>query len=410
MKPLYKYIIGVAVVLLLVGVFLFWQSWSSPTPAPQDQQTGTVSSSLLVDNGNNNTTNTDQTTPLALGSPSSTSASNLTKLSDFPAFDYWVLHDTKEVYYITKEGRVYAAKDGNDVEISDQTISAINSTTPSDDGKKLLVSFGDPNNPQWGIFDVVDKMWRPLPAGILQATWGGSADRLVVVSGNATTKELLFMDLTKTPPAENIITRGFSLLDVGLRFESPDTLFITERPTYSYSGRIWKLNTKTLSFDLISSPQRGLWVGWNRENTALFKLLPETNTSLFSDQNGNNEQTLPFLAFPTKCTVRAQELVLCFVPQNISQDSSLSSLTLPDDYLQRAVYTKDDIQSFNIKTKEIGLPFDTALSDLVVADASMPQIEGNALYFLNRLNGTIYSLKLSPLPQNETATSTPPSN
>ncbi|KKT90564.1 MAG: hypothetical protein UW92_C0034G0006 [Candidatus Jorgensenbacteria bacterium GW2011_GWA2_45_13] len=400
MKPIYKYIIGLVVVVLIIVGYVFWVN-SSNVPQPSKPATNNNSSTLPVAGVGS------QVDIIPTNNPTSTIKDiSFIKLSDGAAFDFWVLKDTGEIYYITTNGKVYAAKRGDDVEISNQTVSALNNIDPSLDGKKVLTSFGDPNNPQWGVFDVIDKTWRPLPSDILQASWGTDGDQLIATTRDGGGVKLSFVDLKKTPFEFTTILRGFNLSDTLIKFEAPQTIFVTEKPSYSYSGRFWKLNTKTLDFNLLISPQRGLWIRWNRENNAVFKFFPENNTSFVSDQNNNNEQKLPFIALPSKCSLQGN-VVFCFVPENIPLDKSFSSTILPDDYLKSKIYTIDDVRSYDINTKEIGVPFNNSPQAPFFVDGKNPEINNNVLYFINKFDGMVYSADLPAIHQNEVSTSTP---
>lgn len=412
MKPVYKYILGAAgVLILLVGIYVLWQKLTSPTPPAETVGGGAPSSSLPVSptipEGDQPGSPPPQSAD-AKGGTGSPRSLNLEKVSDVKALAYWVLKDTGEVYYITDDGTVWSAKNGPDIKISDGTITAINSVVAAPDGKKVLVSFGDPNAAQWGIFDVVDKIWRPLPGDIQNAAWGANDSQLVAAIRSGSTVSLSFVDLQKNPPAYQTIVLSFKLKDVSLHFESPQNLFIVERPSSFYPSRVWLLDTKTLNLTLVLEPASGLWVSWGRNNIHSFEFSSYKNSLFVFDKNLGNQELLPFVTFPQKCGT-AFDTVYCFVPENIPWDNP-SSLSLPDDYLEKKTYTVDDLYTYNTTKKELGFIFSSPLSDVQSVDATNPEIVGDTIYFLNRYDGFVYSINVPHKEPPTNATSTTPTN
>ena len=55
--------------------------------------------------------------------------------------------------------------------MNSSTINNIISANFSYDGKKILVNYGDPSNPQSGIFDVATNAWTSLPQGMMSPQW-----------------------------------------------------------------------------------------------------------------------------------------------------------------------------------------------------------------------------------------------
>jgi hypothetical protein len=71
----------------------------------------------------------DPTSPAGNGGTTTKIAENdspIKKISDEAVFDFWVNPDTGEIFYFTPDGRVLNAKQGPDVEISNQKVSALN--------------------------------------------------------------------------------------------------------------------------------------------------------------------------------------------------------------------------------------------------------------------------------------------
>jgi len=396
MKPIYKYLIIAALLaLFFLGIYLLWKNLTATPSVQEPQANENVSSTLPVLSNTPQPSGESSSSPSFGTMPGNASVGvNLAKISDVPAFAYWVLKDTGEVYYITPTGAVWSAKNGPDIDISDQTIGALDGVAVAPGGKKILASFGDPNAPQWGVFDVIDKAWRPLPQDVMNAAWGADDTQLVATVKNGPSASLAFVDLQKTPPAYKTIVSDFNLQDVWFKFEAPQNLYVIERPTYAYPTRVWLLNTKTLEFDLVLQAEKGLWLGWDRSGSSAFLFSPNSNYLFFMDNNLGNRESMPLVTFPGKCD-SAADTTYCFVPNNLSWEQPLS-FTLPDDYLEKKLYTVDDLYTFTSSTKEIGLVFGAPLSGLQKVDAIDPEIAENSLYFLNRYDGFVYSVNLPP--------------
>lgn len=367
MKPLYKILIIIGIILLIaLGIYLGWRNLIGPSG--EEVQVPQTSEEVEV-------------------VVTTESGIELKKISEEKVFDLWVVPDTREVYYLTLDGRVFSAKEGPDLDISTQTIDALNFVEAGPKNQKVLAAFGDPRAPQWGIFDVIDRVWRPLPSEITGATWGGTNESLIATVKNANESNLVEIDLTRTPPAYKVFIRDFRLKSVAFTYLPENRLIITERPSASYAGRVWQLDLETLGFNLLVAPERGLVLRWAREKNIGFKF----DTSFgFLVVDNNLRGLLPtfFNTLPQKCGASA-EVVYCFAPQNIPQN-----VTLPDDYLQKKFFSIDDLFALNIETGSTQKILSSNSGEFPAIDAKNPQILGDKIYFINRYDNYLYELSL----------------
>ena len=149
MKTQYKIIVFASIVIIVVIVLVFW--WRSisggddekvvdaePTVGPgfefQDVPRADGSVVNLFDD--------DSSKGSAPVSGFSLSAQgSLERISDNPAFFFWVNQDTGEVFYLTSDGEVFLAEEGGDVEISSQTLSGLQKAMVSPKGEMVLALF-----------------------------------------------------------------------------------------------------------------------------------------------------------------------------------------------------------------------------------------------------------------------------
>lgn len=384
MRPLYKILIGIAafVVIIAAGYFIWWLFLEDPGDGasqggalPEGTGGGATPTSTPR-------TGMDTRVPLAI--------------SDHAAFDYWLVPETGEVFYLTPQGFVYAVKEGPDLEVSRQTIAALNHAEPSSDGRRLLVSFGNPSSPQWAIFDTVDSVWRPLPREVMNAGWGRSPSELVASVASGSDINLSFIDVSKTPFSYATLVRNFQMEDVELSLASAGSILVTERPSSFFSTRVWLLNVSDRSLNLIFAPTNGLWVTRSSlSQTTFFKFTPDAGTSILYDLSGRgSEVRLPFFTFPDKCAM-IDRTFHCFVPKEITPRSSSA---LPDSYFQSKLRLEDTFVTGAVTTStEIGVenvssPWGSAGDKTY--DAFRVRAEKNTVYFLDRYTGLLYQLEV----------------
>jgi len=367
MRPIIK-IILIIIILITAGfvIYFIWQKIFQPLKPPIESPTPT-------------------STPIV--TPPGADL-KLKKLSDVPVFDY-ALSEAGEIFYFSETGKVLNAKEGSDIEISSQTIDALNSIETAPGNQKVLASFGNPNEPAWGIFDLIDKVWRPLPQEILKATWGAKDTELIALAKNGNKISLNFIDLLKNPPAQKTIIENLKLKDINLLFKAPQTLYLIEKPSAQYLGRLWQLDLKNLTFNLLIRPEPGLMFKWSTDRSLAFKFNSPDNF-LILDQNLNPLIPPTFMTLPEKCTFETKNKnIYCFVPDEIPID-----VILPDDYLMKHFHSTDDLFVLNRETEITSKILSSGNEIISPIDAKNPQFLNNSLYFINRFDNHLYKLEL----------------
>lgn len=368
MKPFYKILIisGIGA-LAILGVYLGWQAITSGSQEEIEEIGVPVTGEM----------------------PSSPNTAPLKKLSENAVFDFFVNAATKEVFYFTPDGKVMNAKDGPDLEISKQTIKALNFIEVEPKNQKVLAAFGDPSWPQWGIFDVIDGVWRPLPSEIMKATWGENDEKLVAIIKKGENISLVEVDLTKTPPSYRSLIRDFRLKDVKITWVAKNRIIISELPSASYAGSVWQFDPESLNFNLLIAPRRGLTISWS-ENKKLFFLFDLDSGFQVLDENFQKKLLVPFNTntLPEKCTADSLK-VYCFVPQNIP-----AGTVLPDYYLTKRFYSVDDLIVLGVESAELENILTSNSAGVPAIDGKNPKVVGNKIYFINRYDNQLYELNL----------------
>jgi hypothetical protein len=320
----------------------------------------------------------------ALGDPLPT----LEKLSDQEVRYFWINKKTSGVFYVNFDGDVYVAKEGDDEKISPQAVGTIYTLLPNQNGEKIIASFGEKNNPQFGVFDVIDKTWKPLPQEILSVVWGTSEKKLFGIIKNNGKHDFVEINTEKTPPIYKTFLKDFVLKDVSLSIIPNDRILIYEKSSDFYSPKIWEFNPKDLSLSLITQGERGGVFGLSKDLKNLFLSVPSKNGLVVVANSLKTIVSVDFFTIPDKCDSFAST-TYCFVPETQNNPANFFN-----SYDQRKIFTSDTIMSFNISSKEIGvlnasraLPYKTDASHVVFFD--------NYLYFKNRYDDFLYKLDIS---------------
>ena len=102
-----------------------------------------------------------------------------------PIADYFVSAQNT-ITIIRPTGEVVSISGNQSSTLSSNAINNIIATGFSSDGKKLLVNFGDQNNPQTTIFDVASRVWTSLPQGLHSPRWSPAGYQVAYLNDHGT--------------------------------------------------------------------------------------------------------------------------------------------------------------------------------------------------------------------------------
>lgn len=311
------------------------------------------------------------------------------RIGDEIAFDFWVAEDTGDVYYITPDGRVFKAGEGQDVKISSQVVSNLITIKPSPRGEKALAVFGDKENPTWAIFDVQDNVWRPMSSEVRAAAWGETENEIVATAKNGGDLNLVKYNLTKTPFSTSIIVKDLKLRGVDFEWHPPSYLIFNEIPSASVPGRLWRLDLKKTEWKMIAPETPGLIARFSGDGTYGLRF---SAPGVFTITDANLNEVVPsfLVTLPDKC-VFAGRLLYCFAPQNIPQD-----VTLPDDYFTGKFMSVDSLYAIvpDLGEMEPEPIFQSGIGGHSQVDAIRVSFHDGKIYLLNRYDGLVYRLQV----------------
>lgn len=363
MKPIYKILIIIGVIAVVgLGIYFGWQALTARAPLPEEPANGS----------------SQQTEPAVAGGGLS-----LQKISDNPAFDFWLL-PSGTVAYLGLDGRVFNAETGRDTLLSNQTVNALNRAVLSPDGQKILASFGDPRQPQWGIFDLIDRIWRPLPTQIISAAWTNDPGNLVGFTRSEDNRNnLSLIDAAKNPPAISTLISDINLADVKLAWQNPNQVAVIEKPAADYVARVWLINTTSREIQLLLGPEEGLTVNFADQEGGYFVLSKSRDGLLIANATSTS---FFFKTLPEKCGL-SKAVAYCFVPADIP-----TTVNLPDDYYTKKFRPVDGLYSYNTGSSQTRKIFTSGAGPFPAVDGFHPQVKDNKIYFLNRYDGFVYEL------------------
>ncbi|MEX1014479.1 MAG: hypothetical protein WDZ80_04945 [Candidatus Paceibacterota bacterium] len=377
MNKKYKIILAISLIITLVIVALLIFTRDKQTPIIEEETAGTLPDS--GDQGDNLPSQGLQQNPIS-------------KLTDdgLEVFDYWIKPSTNEVFYIGINGNVYEARTKPNTEISSQGITAINNIKPSMDGEEILVSFGNPNSPSWGMFSMSDRSWRPLPSSIKEISWGENNEKLIAIIEGINDVILASIDLSVNTFSEGsfeyeTLVRNFKMRDVGLNWVD-DSILISEKPASFYSSRIWMMDQESLNVNLLTEQTKSLTTRWLGDQDIVFMFSEDGFYIL--NKNLENEVPVPFETIPTKCN-SSDEYVYCFVPQGSNVFSGESAL---DDYYKNKLKTNDvllKINKENVNVERVNIS-----GNVPNIDAKNVNYIDNKIFFINKKDGGLYSVVL----------------
>lgn len=311
----------------------------------------------------------------------------LSRLSDTPAFSHWAVGGTGEVFYFTETGKVFTAEEGDDLEVSSQELpSPLRRALPSLDGRLVLGLFGTIENPRWGIYDTIDTVWRPLPAGARDAVWGMTNETLLLRVEQGSSLALGTINLRDNALTFTPLIQDFRLKHVSMHMVSPERVLFAEDPLPGAQSRLWELNIKTLGLRLLSGAEEGLLLSASPKRDFILKY---ASPDVFQVLDAHLEEQAPvfFVTLPQKCGFD-NENIFCFRPQ----EDVAERAAFFDDYLKKRIFTTDSFVAFGPNDLGEDTLFVSGGADAPVIDGIHPMFAKGKYTFINRYDGYVYQL------------------
>ena len=367
MRKLISLIIIVAIIALGIGIFLGWQK-VKPFLKPPTTPTPTAEEVLKQ---------------------------KLKILSDKEVFDYWVKTSTTstEIFYITPDGKIFKAGEGINEEISASPINHLQQIKSLYDGSKILIQSGTTASSSFIIFDLQTKIWQPLGPNISAADFAPNEQKIIYLTNTKTgVSDLIIKNLAAKTKQTTVKIMSLNQKDFDIAWIDKDSILLIPKPSAQTKGEVWKINFNNQTIQLFTAGD-GLMLNWQKNKHQGLKTMIAKKQLISSliNQSGQ-EKILNFATFPNKCDLSELPQVYCAI--FITDYLSLPSLNLPDDYLKKAVYVKDNIYKIDVNNLS-ALPEEIlSTTEKMPFDVVKLSKVGNALLFINRYDGKLYALGL----------------
>jgi hypothetical protein len=234
---------------------------------------------------------------------------------------------------------------------------------------------------------------KTFSSGVREIVWSPDSNKiayhLVDDAKKINSIFISFPDGTKPSNISSLQTRSISLF-----WSSTSTIFALEKPVLGSPNTLFKIDAKTGAIKTLFGPVFGTQILPSPDGKLLLvATTDEDGTDLTSEivdaNTGNVVTNLPAPTLGTKCAwAKNSEVIYCAFPSGIS---FAKIPDMPFRYWRGEVQGQDDFGKYNVKTGEFkkikeATKFDT--ENLLVS----PQ--ENYLIFLNRLDNSLYSIKL----------------
>ncbi|MBI4119758.1 MAG: hypothetical protein HY456_02850 [Parcubacteria group bacterium] len=347
-------IIGiVGVIIVAVGLYFGWNFIRNTFFAPEEQPT--------------------QPAP----------ASNLQPVSESSVLAYWF--NGNYIYYVNYDGQVLRrATSGSDQEqvISQAIISSASSVLPSPDGTMAIIGFGNPQNPQFSIFHTATSTWQPLAREIRAVAWSPDGTQLAYLEERTDAAALVTSRIDGTQQKKIL---DLHILDAEINWVAEKEILILEKPSVALSGSIWLVDTDKGGMEQVASGN-GLTFTASDKGGLLFLKAGQRHMIEFTTADAKRTvTTLPFVTLPEKCAVNITS-IYCALPQNLVENPDL-----PDAYYKKQLRADDDIYKYDVINASVEKILDGSET---AVDAIGLTLHDNQLFFINRYDSLVYSLKL----------------
>jgi hypothetical protein len=376
--------------------------------------------------GGGNTSTTLSLSPSATTGSAGTGAGgqmtvqNFGVLSNDPVLDYFI-DQKNNITAIEPDGEVITISNGQSTTISSSTIENIISAGFSYDGKKILVSYGNPTNPQSGVFTLATNAWIALPQGMMSPRWSPINNYQIayLVMTNSGKLALATIDATN-PKATSATLLVINADDLTLQWPTRSEFILSDKPTSESAGSIWAFSSQAGTLTPLLYETSGVESIWSH-NAAfpyglLFSSSGQNSLELQSLSGSIGPQPLNLSTLPSKCAFNTELVpvttassataptstkntvsktaststpylaLYCGIPRS---SSGFSSAHLPDDYNTMALFTSDDIYKINTATGAEQVLWSDATQNMDVSDV---KFFNNALFFVNRYDQRLYGL------------------
>lgn len=406
------YLSVIVIIIVAAGIFLGWYFRYRQTAPAAEQPTATESGATGGETPFTTTTGT-------IGAPSTASVTGETGISGVPIEFGVVAQNPVTDFYIDASnntviieptGKIVRLSRNKSEVLSEIAISDLATAAFSYDGKKVLASFGDRNDPQTSIFDIDKKAWQPLPTGLKEITWAPSGYGVAYLKENSGQSIFYTLDTASTKAAPREVFRTF-LQDLAMQWPYAKKIIFQSRSNAQIGGNLFELDVDKKTITPILIGKTGLRDIWDKDANG--GLVFYDGSLGLVNRDKNTLTRFGFSSLPSKCafntdvfvasstpaatstkkTLKTTEqktvshFLYCAVPQN----PEFTQSRLPDDYEKGIVFSADNFVKINSATGGTETVFNDPSQKL---DAAILKVFNKTLFFVNKIDQKLYAISL----------------
>jgi hypothetical protein len=304
---------------------------------------------------------------------------------------------TQIVYYSRIDGTVWQSNfDGSNLKqissgILDNLIDVI---WAPDKGETINVFQDNLGNVSKYFYNFSTNKALPLNKYIQDINWSPESNKVAYQYHNEFTNDNNIS--TANPDGSgfsNILTTRMK--DLIIEWPKGSELFLRERPSGLVQSSLYSLNTLSRSFAKVILEIYGFSIKWSPDGQKLLYSKTSSNGKnikiFIANRNGSNEKSAKINTLAEKC-VWSQDprIIYCAIPKNIT-DANI----LPDDFYKGTFAANDEFWKIDIETSEkTKLLQGDEVSEIYDAIDLFLSPEESYLFFINKVNGLLYSIKL----------------
>jgi hypothetical protein len=312
---------------------------------------------------------------------------------------FWIDQADRSLYMVTDQGSISSLGPSLVAEeLVKAPFSSLVSFSPSPKPPVVLLHGRSPeveNGSVWTIIDPLINKTTLLPLDTTQAAWSPDGKEIALLR-RIKGQESLQLFVYTVATAKSRLAGTIPLEDTQLSWPTKDTVILREPPSGSVpsSAFSYSLSKKILNEAIVGALDQTLKF-FPGEAEGLRFVGSSTPALLLTDNSGTSIARLSQTTLPEKCTIY-RGTIYCGVPLSTAVRRSFA-----ESYRQRATVTQDEIISVVIDPititgyTSIYQPVMSRQDPLV--DVQDPVVFAGALYFINRQDSRIYSLRLPEL-------------
>jgi hypothetical protein len=290
---------------------------------------------------------------------------------------------------VDNSGRIIQTDGKNETVLSSSSISYVFAASISYDRKFVLLAVGENSGAQFRIWNSGKNTWRFLPSGVFSPSFSPSAHQLLYLENTSLGTRLSILNLDSASSRGTAVAT-FPLTDLSAKWISADKVELKDKNALLVpsSDFIYSLSRKTTTPTI--TEKNGLSVSWSSSAKNALALLGQARGGglFLIDNSGQILQTLNIITLPEKCAWSGDQVLFCAMPQN----ADAFKIPLPDAFYKNHSFAYDNFYKINAANGDVT----PVLENKNGLDAQSLAVFGDNLYFINRLDGELYSL---PIPK-----------